>query len=91
MLNSIVEQIFIYGDSYQSFIVGVVVPNKPVLMYVLISNNIIEDEKEASDFNALCKEKKVRKFILDTINRTAIENGVFTMMEWKAILIVVQL
>ncbi|KAK8799504.1 hypothetical protein WA158_006053 [Blastocystis sp. Blastoise] len=77
LLNSLIEQIFIYGDSYQSYIVGVIVPNKQQLCSLLINNDLVKEEKEFDDYEELCKKPEIRKFILEYVNKTAVENGLF--------------
>ena len=76
LLNSLVEQIFVYGNSYQSYIVAIVVPSKKGL-FNLVSSAKLETVSVEASYEDLCSNEEVRKLVLDTINKTALENGVF--------------
>ncbi|KAK8807200.1 hypothetical protein WA158_003959 [Blastocystis sp. Blastoise] len=77
LLNSLVEQIFVYGDSYQSYIVGVVVPNKHQLFNLISKTDALKDIDPATSFETICKDKRVRNEVLKVINQTAVDNGLF--------------
>ena len=71
-----VEQIFVYGNSYQSYIVAIVVPSKKGV-FNLVSSAKLETVSAEASYEDLCSNEEVRKLVLDTINKTALENGVF--------------
>lgn len=57
--SKLIEQIFIYGNSLKSFLIGVIVPNKYILDEKL--NNL------STEINELSKEKFVKDIIRDEI------------------------
>uniref|UniRef100_M1CCZ1 Acyl CoA synthetase n=1 Tax=Solanum tuberosum TaxID=4113 RepID=M1CCZ1_SOLTU len=59
------SQIWIYGNSFESFLVAVVVPERKALEDWASSN------QETGDFSSLCNNTKARKYILDELNSTA--------------------
>lgn len=52
-----VESVWVYGNSYESFLVAVVVPNEQSLQSWAASNGL------KGDLNDLCKEKRVQDFL----------------------------
>ena len=63
-------QIWVYGNSFESFLVAVVVPDKIAIEEWAEKNN------ESGDFVSLCKNSNVRKFVLDELNSEAQKNKV---------------
>ncbi|XP_049352212.1 probable CoA ligase CCL6 [Solanum verrucosum] len=61
----LVTSIWIYGNSFESFLVAVVVPERKALEDWASSN------QETGDFSSLCNNTKARKYILDELNSTA--------------------
>ncbi|KAK9287009.1 hypothetical protein L1049_015417 [Liquidambar formosana] len=61
---SLVTSIWVYGNSFESFLVAVVVPDRKALEDWAANNN------ETGDFKSLCKNLGARKYILDELNRT---------------------
>ncbi|XP_050231555.1 probable CoA ligase CCL6 [Mercurialis annua] len=61
----LIASIWIYGNSFESFLVAVVVPERQALENWAENNNLTDD------FKSLCKNLKARKFILDELNNTA--------------------
>ncbi|KAJ0011498.1 hypothetical protein Pint_34548 [Pistacia integerrima] len=59
------EYIWVYGNSFESFLVAVVVPDKKALED-WAANHL----PEAVDYKSLCKNLKARKYILDELNST---------------------
>lgn len=57
-------QIWIYGNSFESFLVAVVIPERQALEDWAATHNVTED------FKYLCKNLKARKYILDELNST---------------------
>ncbi|KAK3021769.1 hypothetical protein RJ639_045091 [Escallonia herrerae] len=62
---TLVTSIWVYGNSFESFLVAVVVPEGKVL------EQWATDNCESGDFKSLCQNLKARKFILDELNSTA--------------------
>jgi len=60
-----VGQIFVYGDSFQSVLVAIIVPAEE-----LLKNWAKEQKIETTDFSALCKLEQVKKFILGELTAT---------------------
>jgi len=60
-----VGQIFVYGDSFQSQLVSIVVPAEE-----LLKNWAKEQKIETTDFAALCKLEQVKKFLLGELTAT---------------------
>ncbi|CAI9104436.1 OLC1v1003104C1 [Oldenlandia corymbosa var. corymbosa] len=61
----LVTSIWIYGNSFESFLVAVVVPEKAALEDWAVQNNM------EGDFKSLCNSVKARKYILGELNNTA--------------------
>ncbi|PVU94987.1 hypothetical protein BB560_005899, partial [Smittium megazygosporum] len=60
-----VAQAFIYGDSYKSYLVGIIVPEKELLLLALKKSGTGVDT--SMPFEELCKEQSVRKFVVDEL------------------------
>ncbi|KAL0384138.1 UNVERIFIED_CONTAM: Long chain acyl-CoA synthetase 2 [Sesamum radiatum] len=61
----LITSIWVYGNSFESFLVAVVVPEKKALEEWAANN------QEKGDFQSLCSNTKARKYILDELNSTA--------------------
>lgn len=55
-------QIWVYGNSFESFLVAVVVPERKPLEDWAAANNL------SGDFESLCKDGKARKYMLEELN-----------------------
>lgn len=60
----LITSIWVYGNSFESFLVAVVVPDRKALEDWAALNN------EPGDFSLLCENPKARKYILDELNST---------------------
>ncbi|XVE94101.1 hypothetical protein REPUB_Repub01dG0252000 [Reevesia pubescens] len=60
----LIASIWVYGNSFESFLVAVVVPERNALEDWAMKHN------EAIDFKSLCENLKARKYILDELNNT---------------------
>ncbi|XP_017696033.1 long chain acyl-CoA synthetase 2 isoform X2 [Phoenix dactylifera] len=60
----LVASVWVYGNSFESFLVGVVVPEKKLVEEWAAVNDVI------GAFEELCKHPKARKYILDELNNT---------------------
>ncbi|KAJ4962983.1 hypothetical protein NE237_022922 [Protea cynaroides] len=77
----LVTSIWVYGNSFESFLVAVVVPErKAVEDWAAIHN-------ETGDFKSLCKNPKARKYILDELNKTGQKYNLRGFEMLKAILL----
>lgn len=63
-------QIWVYGNSFESFLVAVVVPERKAL------EDWAEKHNLSGDFKSLCENLKARKFILDELNSTGRKHNV---------------
>ncbi|XP_012836994.1 PREDICTED: long chain acyl-CoA synthetase 2 isoform X1 [Erythranthe guttata] len=61
----LIAAIWVYGNSFESFLVAVAVPEKKALEDWAANN------QEKGDFQSLCSNSKARKYILDELNTTA--------------------
>ncbi|XP_073286784.1 probable CoA ligase CCL6 [Primulina huaijiensis] len=61
----LVTSVWVYGNSFDSFLVAVVVPERKPL------EEWAEKNQEKGDFKSLCCNSKARKYILDELNSTA--------------------
>ncbi|XP_004295630.1 PREDICTED: long chain acyl-CoA synthetase 2-like [Fragaria vesca subsp. vesca] len=57
-------QIWVYGNSFESFLVAVVVPDRKALEDWATEHNLTDDYK------SLCQNLKARKYICDELNST---------------------
>lgn len=60
-----IESIWIYGNSFESFLVAIVCPSKIQLEHWAKDNNV------PGDFESLCQNPKAKEFILGELNRIA--------------------
>lgn len=67
-----VAQIWVYGNSFESFLVGVVVPDQKALEDWAQNHNV------TGDFKSLCENLKARKYILDELNSNGQKRHVCT-------------
>ncbi|XP_052192582.1 long chain acyl-CoA synthetase 4-like isoform X2 [Diospyros lotus] len=66
-LMSGIDSIWIYGNSYESFLVAVVNPNKQFM------ECWAEEKGTARDFSTICKNPKAERYILDELAKTGKE------------------
>ncbi|XP_004498184.1 probable CoA ligase CCL6 [Cicer arietinum] len=60
----LITTIWVYGNSFESFLVAVVVPDKKAIEDWAVENNL------TGDFKSLCENLKARKYILDELKST---------------------
>ncbi|KAH9610580.1 hypothetical protein KSS87_000865 [Heliosperma pusillum] len=63
------SQIWVYGNSFESFLVAVVVPERKAL------EDWAESNQETGDFKTLCKNPKARNYIMEELNKTGKEHN----------------
>lgn len=81
--NRFVAQSFVYGDSLQSYLVAVVVPDEEVLMPWAKAH--AGDGLSRLDFKGLCAHPKVKAHILESMVRTGAEAGLKGFEQVRAI------
>ncbi|XP_057550300.1 probable CoA ligase CCL6 [Amaranthus tricolor] len=62
---NLITSIWVYGNSFESFLVAVVVPERKAVEDWAANNN------QTGDFKTLCGNTKARKYFLDELNSTA--------------------
>ena len=77
--NELVDQICVYGDSTQNYIVAVVVPKKAKLVD-LVQQSTLEDSVKQKCFEDLCANREVRELVLSELNKTALEAKVSVVL-----------
>lgn len=77
-----VAQCFIYGESLKNYLIGIVVPDLETLRDAAKSDLDIDDN---GSLEALCKEKKVKKFILDDMTAIGKSAGLHSFEQAKDI------
>ncbi|KAE9620419.1 hypothetical protein Lal_00019706 [Lupinus albus] len=60
----LIASIWVYGNSFESFLVAVVVPERQALEDWAVKHNLTDD------FKSLCENLRARKYILDELNST---------------------
>ncbi|CAI0446855.1 unnamed protein product [Linum tenue] len=60
----LVASIWVYGNSFESFLVAVVVPDKQAIEEWAKQHNV------TGDYQALCENQKARNYVLDELNST---------------------
>ncbi|MBO8589825.1 hypothetical protein INN88_14625, partial [Staphylococcus aureus] len=60
-----IDSIWIYGNSFESFLIAVVNPNQHAL------EHWAEENGQTGDFAALCENPKAREYILGELIKTA--------------------
>lgn len=88
--NSFINQIFVYGDSYQSFLVGIIGIEEPLLLK-LIQNSPLKSkcsthEQLLSNMNDL----EFRRFILKELNANIEHTGLYSFEKLKNIHLAVE-
>lgn len=63
-------QVWVYGNSFESFLVAIVNPNKDALERWAAENGV------NGDFKSLCENPKAKEFILGELSRVAKEKKV---------------
>ncbi|KAF5774752.1 putative long-chain-fatty-acid--CoA ligase [Helianthus annuus] len=58
-----IDAVWIYGNSFESCLVGVVNPYKPAIEHYAGTHNI------SGDFDSLCENPKIKEYILGELNR----------------------
>ncbi|PIA52441.1 hypothetical protein AQUCO_01000367v1 [Aquilegia coerulea] len=64
----LITMVWVYGNSFESFLVAVVVPDRKAIEDWAAAHN------ETGDFQSLCENPKARKYILDELNSIGQKN-----------------
>jgi long-chain acyl-CoA synthetase len=75
---SLVAQVFIYGNSFKSCIVGIIVPDEVALLIWSKKNEI-----QSKSFHELCRNRLVKQKILADLLQTGKENGLNSLEQVK--------
>lgn len=70
-MSSLLFQIWVYGNSFESFLVAIVNPKKQAL------ERWAEDNGQGLDFDGLCNNPMAKEFILGELMKTAKHKKVF--------------
>lgn len=79
MQSPLVASVWVYGNSFESFLVAVVVPERQALKEWAAANN------KAGDFAELCIDPKARSYIQDQLNQTGKKLGLRGFEMLKAV------
>ena len=80
--NDLIDQICVYGDSNQNYIVAVVVPNQKKLIAFMNASSVSDAVKQL-EYGKMCEHKEVRKILLEELNKTALAANVEIGMRMK--------
>ncbi|KAF5204906.1 Long-chain-fatty-acid--coa ligase, partial [Thalictrum thalictroides] len=75
----LITMVWVYGNSFESFLVAVVVPDRKAIEDWAAAHN------ETGDFKSLCENPKAKKYILDELNSIGQKNGLRGFEMLKAI------
>jgi long-chain acyl-CoA synthetase len=79
----LVAQSFVYGDSFQSTLVAIIIPDEEPVRHMLASS---EDTQLAeASFTQICKSEKLKNMIIEDIKRLAKHNGLHGLETPKAL------
>jgi len=62
--NTLFDMLWVYGNSFENFLVAVAVPNEAQVMAFAKENNI------EGDYAAVCTNEKTKKFVLEELTKT---------------------
>ncbi|RWS09282.1 long-chain-fatty-acid--CoA ligase 6-like isoform X5 [Dinothrombium tinctorium] len=77
--SDLVSQVYIYGDSYKSSVVAIVVPEKEVLSAWARKNEV------SGPLVDVCKDERARKAVLDDMRRIGTIDGLRSFEQAKAV------
>ncbi|KAL7481699.1 hypothetical protein ACHAW6_007374 [Cyclotella cf. meneghiniana] len=81
--SPLIGQIFVHGDSFQTFLVAVIVPDEEPTRAWAKQN--LSEEEATIPFPELCKNKKLKEELLSEIRRLSKQNGLQGFETVKAI------
>lgn len=79
--NDIVDQVWVYGDSFRASLVAVVVPVEKTV------KDWAKGQGIEGDFATVCKDEKVKKYVMDSLNATGKAEGLKGFEMIKALLL----
>ncbi|XP_076951068.1 long chain acyl-CoA synthetase 4-like [Bidens hawaiensis] len=74
-----IDAVWVYGNSFESWLVGVVNPNKQAIEHYAQSHNI------SGDFDSLCENPKIKEYILGELTRIGKERKLKSFELVKAV------
>lgn len=66
--SPLIGSLFVYGDSYQSFLVGIVIPDEAELRRILRERGLDEADM---DFPSMCRSEAVRGVVFEEMDKIA--------------------
>mmetsp|Transcript_19948 Transcript_19948/g.19984 ORF Transcript_19948/g.19984 Transcript_19948/m.19984 type:complete len:332 (-) Transcript_19948:29-1024(-) len=72
--SNFISQIFVYGDSFQSFLVGVVVPDEEYIRNSWAGEHGVSPD---TPFEVICRRKDLKHDILEDMKRISSDAGLF--------------
>lgn len=82
--NSFINQLFVYGDSYQSFLVGIVGVEEAVLLK-LLKNSSFSKISTHEQLLLNLEDLELRKFVLKELNKNIEHTGLYSFEKLKNI------
>eukprot|EP00825_Cyclidium_porcatum_P001459 TRINITY_DN10668_c0_g1_i7.p1 TRINITY_DN10668_c0_g1~~TRINITY_DN10668_c0_g1_i7.p1 ORF type:complete len:152 (+),score=44.29 TRINITY_DN10668_c0_g1_i7:247-702(+) len=76
-----VQEIWLYGDSYQYYCIAFLVPNKPVFM------EIAKEKKIEGTYEELCKNQKMNEIMLNALTQQGKVEGLYGFEQAKKLYI----
>jgi len=64
----LITEIFVYGDSFQSYLIGIVAPNRGMIKEFATKEGILKE-----NIDDLLKTKEVKSYVLNEMNKTGKE------------------
>lgn len=77
--NKLITEIFVYGDSFQSYLIAIIVPNLHMIKEFAEKNGIPQRE----NVDELLKTKEIKNFVLTEMNKTGKEAQLFGFEQVK--------
>ena len=82
--SPLIAQCFVYGDSHQSQLVAIVVPDEEPVRHS-VARGVDDHLSEASSFSEICRSSKVKDAIMKDIVKLSKENGLHGFETVKAV------
>lgn len=80
--SKFISQIFVYGDSFQSFLVGIIVPDEEYIRNDWCPQNKVTED---TPFERVCRNYKLKVDILEDMKRISEQTGLFGFEQVKRI------
>ncbi|CCH42248.1 Long-chain-fatty-acid-CoA ligase [Wickerhamomyces ciferrii] len=83
--NSFINQIFVYGDSYQNYLVGIIGIDENILLKILRSSSLKTKYGTLEQILTNLNDLELRKFILLELNKNIKHTGLYSFEQLKNI------